>query len=125
MTSWTTEELAAIGAAEELDLQSRRADGTLRDPVTMWVVRHGDGLYVRAVKGRAGWYRGTRTAGDGRISSAGVARDVAFAAAAADAGLNDALDAVYRDKYRSYPPSYTDSVVNDLARSSTIRLDPR
>jgi hypothetical protein len=51
MTNWTPEELAAIGTTDELDLRSRRGDGSLRDPVTMWVVRHGDDLYVRAVKG--------------------------------------------------------------------------
>jgi hypothetical protein len=52
MTEWTTEELTKIGnAAEELQLASMRRDDTLRKPVTMWVVRHGDRLYVRSVKG--------------------------------------------------------------------------
>jgi hypothetical protein len=54
MTTWTTEELTKVGEADELSLQSLRGDGTPRDPVTMWVVRHGDDLYVRAVKGRDG-----------------------------------------------------------------------
>ncbi|MFB4262491.1 DUF2255 family protein [Nonomuraea sp. GTA35] len=44
MTEWTGDELAAIGDAEELGLASRRADGTLRRPVTMWVVRVGAGI---------------------------------------------------------------------------------
>jgi hypothetical protein len=51
MTAWTSDELTKIGAAEELQLASRRPDGTLRNPVTMWVVRHGDCLYVRSVNG--------------------------------------------------------------------------
>jgi hypothetical protein len=41
-----------IGRAEELEIASARRDGTLRQPVTIWVVRHGDDLYVRSVNGR-------------------------------------------------------------------------
>jgi len=125
MTNWTPEELDAIGTTDELDLRSRRGDGSLRDPVTMWVVRHGDDLYVRAVKGRDGWYRGTQSRHEGHISSAGVDKDVTFADADSDASLNDALDAGYRSKYRSYPIEYVEPVVNERARSSTIKLVPR
>jgi hypothetical protein len=44
MTEWTSDELSKIGAAEELQIESVRRDGTLRTPVTIWVVRHGDDL---------------------------------------------------------------------------------
>lgn len=61
MTQWNSAELEQIGAAEELDLESERGDGTLRAPVTMWVVRAGDHLYVRSVKGTTGpWYAARR-----------------------------------------------------------------
>src|SRR5829696_8630409 len=43
MSTWTSDELDRIGAAEELEIASVRRDGTLRNPVTIWVVRHGDG----------------------------------------------------------------------------------
>jgi hypothetical protein len=43
MTAWTSDELGKIAAAEELEIASVRRDGTLRNPVTIWVVRHGDG----------------------------------------------------------------------------------
>ena len=46
MSRWTSDELDKIGAAEELQIASVRRDGTLRKPVTIWVVRHGDDLYV-------------------------------------------------------------------------------
>jgi hypothetical protein len=125
MTNWTPTELTAIGKTDELNLRSRRTDGSLRDPVTMWVVRHRDDLYVRAVRGRDGWYRGTQSRHEGHISSGGVDKDVAFADADSDASLNDAIDAEYRSKYRSYPAEFVDPVVNDQARSSTIKLVPR
>jgi hypothetical protein len=125
MTNWTAEELTSIGEADELSLQSLRGDGTLRDPVIIWVVRHGDDLYVRAVKGRDGWYRGTRTRGAGHVRSAGIDKDVTFADADGDAGLNDALDSCYRAKYRAYAASIVDPVTNARARSSTTRLIPR
>ena len=38
-----------------------RPDGTQRDPVTIWVVRTGDDLYVRSYRGTGGaWYRNAR-----------------------------------------------------------------
>ena len=42
MTTWTNDELNKIGTAEELKIASLRADGTLRKPVIIWVVRFGD-----------------------------------------------------------------------------------
>lgn len=51
MGTWTSDELNDIGVADELELAPVRRDGTLRDPVTMWVVRHGDDVYVRSVNG--------------------------------------------------------------------------
>ena len=52
MSGWAQIELDAIDAAQELTLASARGDGTLRRPVTMWVVRIGEGVYVRSVNGR-------------------------------------------------------------------------
>ncbi len=42
-TRWTQDELAQVTAAEELQIASRRADGSLRPHVTIWVVRVDDG----------------------------------------------------------------------------------
>jgi hypothetical protein len=40
---------------------SRQRDGSLARPRTIWVVRHGDDLYVRSVNGRtSAWFRGTQ-----------------------------------------------------------------
>jgi hypothetical protein len=125
MANWTPHELSTVSGTDELELQSSRADGSLRDPVTIWVVRHDDDLYVRPVRGREGWFRGASTRCEGHISSGGVDRDVSLVEAGADAALNDAIDGEFRAKYRSYPVSFVDNVVTGQARSATIRLVPR
>ncbi|MFJ7075455.1 DUF2255 family protein [Streptomyces sp. NPDC098781] len=123
MTQWTSADLEKIGTAEELALESERADGTLRDPVTMWVVRTGDHLYVRSVKGSGGpWYRGARSRHQGRVRAGGVRQDVVFREA--DADVHAAVDAAYRAKYGRYT-SIVDAVLTDEARAATLRLDPR
>ncbi len=124
MSAWTADELDKIGAADELQLRSVRRDGTLRDPVTIWVVRVGDDLYVRAVKGRTGpWFRGTQTRREGRISAGGVEKDVTFADG--DPALNDQIDSAYRAKYRRYSARYVDPTVTPQARAATLKLVPR
>src|SRR3954453_12847605 len=124
MTTWTSEELDKIGGADELEIASLRRDGTLRKPVTIWVVRHGDGLYVRSGYGRdAAWFRGTQVRHEGHITASGVEKDVVFQDA--DHTLDDEIDAVYRSKYRRYGAQYINLVVSPEARSTTIKLVPR
>ena len=124
MTAWTSDELTKIGTAEELEVASLRCDDTLRKPVTIWVVRHGDDLYVRSMNGRtAAWFRGTQQRHEGRIWAGDVEKDVTFV----DVGdeVNDQVDAAYRAKYRRYAASIINSVVSPEARSATIKLVPR
>ena len=124
MTGWTSDELTKIEAADELEVASIRRDGTLRNPVTIWVVRLGDDLYVRSVNGRTGaWFRGTQVRNEGRIRAGGVEKDVTFVDA--DDGINDQIDDAYRSKYRRYAPSIVGSVLTPEARSATIKLVPR
>jgi hypothetical protein len=124
MTTWTSNELNKIGTAEELQIASLRQDGTLRKLVTIWVVRHGDDLYVRSVNGRSGsWFRGTQVRHEGHIQAGGIGKDVTFLDA--DPDINDQLDAAYRTKYRRYSDSVINSILTSEARSSTIKLVPR
>ncbi len=126
MTTWTTSELDRVGAAEELDLASMRKDGTLRNPVTMWVVRVGDDIYVRAYKGRSGpWFRGALTRHAGHISADGVQKDVSFVEVGEDAALNDQIDAAFRKKYGHYAAEYFDPMVTPQARTGSLRVMPR
>ncbi len=103
MSTWTTDELNQIGNAEELQIASLRSNGTLRKPVTIWVVRVGDDLYVRSVYGRSSaWFRGTQVRHEGHIWAGGVEKRVAIADEN-DPGINEQIDAEYLAKYRRYP----------------------
>ena len=124
MTAWTKDELPRGAGAEELQIASLRRDSTLRKPVTVWVVRDGDSLYVRSVKGpTAAWFRGTQERHEGRIRAGGFEKDVTFGDA--DHDVDDKVDAAYRAKYGRYAGSILNSVLTPQARSATIELVPR
>jgi hypothetical protein len=68
MTNWIPKDLERIGAANELQLASFKQDGTRRPPVTIWVVRIGDDVYVRAYCGRAtAWFQSLQRHPEGRV----------------------------------------------------------
>ena len=123
MAAWTSDELERIAKADELHIASRRRDGTLRDPVTVWVVRDGDDLYVRSVNGRTGaWFRGALQRHEGHIRAGGVNKDVAFVEPAID--VADRIDEAFRAKYRRYANSIVDTTLTSKARAATLRLVP-
>jgi hypothetical protein len=126
MTKWTSDELGKIGRAEELEIAPLRGDGTLRKPVTIWVVRLGDDIYVRSYKGRtaAAWFRGALVRHAGQIRAGGVDKDVTFVEEPAP-DINKQIDAAYRAKYRRYSASIISTVVSPEARAATIKLVPR
>jgi len=104
MTAWTNDELDRIGGVEELEIASARRDGTLRQPMTIWVVRHGDDLYVRSstdvhLPGSVGYECGTKaTPGRRRRQGRPLRRD---------------------------GRAYVDPMAGPDARAATIRLLPR
>jgi hypothetical protein len=124
MPGLSPDELERTGGTEELQLASRRADGTLRPYVTMWVVRVGDDLYIRSAYGPGNpWYRRAIASRAGRIRAGGVERDVTFGQA--DPGAHADIDAAYHAKYDSYGPRIVGSVVGPDAHRVTVRLTPR
>ena len=124
MTIWIRAELDRIGNAEELQIASLRRDGTLRVPVTIWVVRVGNDLYVRSVNGRtSNWFRGVETRHEGHIQAGGVDKDVTFVEET-DSEINDQIDAAYTTKYRRYG-SIAKSMTTPQVRAATIKLVPR
>jgi len=121
--AWGAEQLNRIGGAQELELASRRRDGSLRAFVTMWVVRVGGDVYVRSAYGAENpWYRRAKASGVGQIRAGGVERDVVFAPASA--GVMDAIDAAYHAKYDRYGRQIVSHVVGPDAHRFTIRLVP-
>jgi hypothetical protein len=125
MTGWTSEELDRIGTAQELEVAALRADGTLRQPVTIWVIREGDDLYVRSWRGRSGgWYRGVQERHRGHIRAGGVDKDVEFVAVDEEA-LNQRIDAAYRAKYGRYGSGYVGPMTSGETRTTTLHLEPR
>ena len=123
MNAWSSEELDRISAAEELDLASVRRDGTLRKPVTMWVVREGEDVYVRSVNGSgSSWFRGAQIRHEARISAGGVEKDVSLIETDE---VNDEVDAAYQSKYGRRYPTIVPSIVAPEARAATLKLVPR
>jgi hypothetical protein len=124
MTQWTSDEINKIAAVDELQIAAVRNDGTLRKPVTIWIVRVGDDLYVRSANGRtAAWFRGALLRHEGHIRAGGVEKDVSFEEIT-DSGLNDQIDAAYLAKYQRYQP-YVKPMVTPKVRAATIKLVPR
>ena len=126
--TWTSTELSVIDRADEIEVRTRRGDGTLRTPRIVWVVRNVDSFYVRSVNGAgAGWYRGVQSRHAGVLTAGRVRRNVTFVEAGDhvgdDNGLDDALDDAYRAKYGRWPGP-VEHITRRKARDTTLRLDP-
>jgi hypothetical protein len=124
MTTWSQDELDRLGGAEEVQITSRRDDGSLRPYVTIWIARVGSNLYIRSAHGPTNrWYRRACASGAERIRGAGLEREVTFGQPEPD--VHDALDAAYHAKYDRHGPAIVGTVVGDQAAAVTLRLLPR
>lgn len=123
--TWSESDLAALGAATELQVASRRGDGTLRTYITIWGVRVGDAVYVRSAYGSDNpWYRRARSAGRGAVRGGGVEHDVTFTAVDPADPVHAEIDTVYHRKYDRYGQDIVGTVVGAHATDVTLRLDP-
>ena len=86
---------------------------------TIWVVRHGDDLYVRSVNGPTARLvpRHPRSA-EGQVQAGSVTRDVTFVDV--DDALNDDVDTAYRTKYRRHAENTLNRVTRPQARAITM-----
>jgi hypothetical protein len=122
--AWSPAELQEIDAARELQIASRRADGTLRPWVPIWVVSTGGQVYVRTWYRRStGWFSHVLAAHRARIRVPGLEADVAVE----DAGegppeLRAAVSAAYGTKYGR--GGATAQMVSAEAIAATLRLTP-
>jgi hypothetical protein len=124
--TWSPDELARIGSAEELEIAVRRADGTLRRWVPIWVVCVGQQVYVRTWHRReTGWFGQVLLSCRARIRVPGVEADVAVADVGEGAAqLRAAIDAAYRTKYGRYGSSSVDAMVGAAAAAATLLIRP-
>jgi hypothetical protein len=106
-----------------VELATRRRDGSLRTPRTIWIVRVGDDrVFIRSTNGRgADWFRWAIATGLGQISTSGATFDVTFSAASDDDLY--AVDAAYRSKYGGYA-SIVDHLEGPGPRSATLEVIP-
>ena len=93
MAAWPREELRRIRDSDDLHVAPIREDGkTYGTPTWIWSVVVGDDLYVRAYNGtRSRWYQAALKQKAGRITAAGMTKDVTFEPMQ-DGGTNDRID---------------------------------
>jgi hypothetical protein len=101
---WRADELSTIDGSGEVDIATRRSDGTT-----------------------AAWYRGVQTCHEGELSAGRLQGGVAFVevgtSAGEGSGLDDAPDAAYRGKY-GRSSSAVARITADVSRATTLRVDP-
>jgi hypothetical protein len=122
--SWSGEQLDRISQSGELQIASRRTDGTLRKWVPIWVVCVDDAVYVRTWYRRTiGWFGHVLELPHARIRVPGLETDVLITDfGEGPPGLRSSVDAAYSTKYG---PSGHQSMVTADAAATTLRLDPQ
>lgn len=125
MTAWSKDELRRIAEADDLHISPLREDGvTYGTPTWIWSVALDDALYVRAYNGQESrWYRAALRQKAGRISAAGMTREVTFEPV--DGPINDRIDDAYRATYRDSPYLGPMIGARARARSATVKVMPR
>jgi hypothetical protein len=123
MNTWSNEELANIAIADDLHISPFREDGvTYGTPTWIWSIVVDDSVYVRAYYGQnSSWYQAAVRQKAGRITVAGMKKEVTFEAINGEMG--DTIDNAYRAKYNGSP--YLNSMISNRARSATIKVVPR
>ena len=126
-TGWSSEQLERIGSADELQIATRRADGTLRRWVPIWVVCVGDQVYVRTWYRRDnGWFGHVLGSRRARIRVPGLEVDVGVEDVGSDkedrAELRANVDAAYHAKYARHGGPSVDGMTTDTAAATTLRL---
>jgi hypothetical protein len=120
---WSDHDLRKIGSNDDLHVSPFRSDGkTYGTPTWIWSVVINRALYARAYNGRqSGWHEAAITQKAGRITSAGLTKDVVFETVSGT--INDRIDEAYRSKYRTSP--YLEAMIGERARSATVKILPR
>jgi hypothetical protein len=121
---WSPDDLARIGDAEELEIAAKRADGTLRRWLPIWVVCFENQVYVRTWHRRdTGWFGHVLESHRARIRVPGLEADVSVEDVGEGAAeLRAGIDAAYRAKYERYGHASVDPMLSPEAAAATLRL---
>lgn len=124
MTAWKKDELRRIAETDDLHVAPLREDGkTYGTPTWIWSVMVGEGLYVRAYNGqKSRWYQAAVRQKAGRITAAGLAKEIRFEPVDDD-DLGEQIDEAYRKKYDG--SSYLEPMIGKRARAATMKIVPR
>ena len=123
MSAWSRDELRKIGDTDDLHISPFREDGrTFGKPTWIWSVVVDDSVYVRAYNGKSSrWYQAAMRQKAGRITVAGMTKDVAFEPI--DGAIDDRVDEAYRARYQSSP--YLAPMIGSRARAATVKVVPK
>jgi len=123
VSSWSQDEIRRIADTDDLHVSPFREDGrTYGTPTWIWSVVVDGSLYVRAYNGAASqWYQSAVRQKAGRITAAGMTKEVAFAPV--EGPVNEQIDAAYRAKYGDSP--YLVPMISAVARAATVMVTPR
>ncbi|HWG19622.1 MAG TPA: DUF2255 family protein [Terracidiphilus sp.] len=122
MTASWKQDLRKIAGADDLHVAPFREDGrTYGTPTWIWCVAGDDVLYARAYNGQESrWYQAAMRQKGGRITAAGITREVSFEPV--EGPVNDRIDEAYRARYAGIP--YLPPMIGARARSATVRIVP-
>jgi len=123
MKAWQNDEMRKIAETDDLHISPFRKDGkTYGTPTWIWSVVVDGSLYVRAYNGQnSRWYQAAMQQKAGRITAAGMTKEVSFQPA--NGAANERIDDAYRTKYKGSP--YLKPMIGTRARSTTIKVMPR
>lgn len=122
MAGWSKNELAKIAQADDLRISPFREDGvTYGTPTWIWSVVVDEQLYARAYNGRQSrWYQAATKQKRGRISIAGLTKEVEFEIA--NQTVNGRIDEAYSAKYQGSP--YLTPMIGAQASAATVKITP-
>jgi hypothetical protein len=123
MSTWPKNELGKIAGTDDLHISPLREDGkTHGTPTWIWSVIVDEALYVRAYNGqKSRWYQAALRQKTGRITAAGITKDVAFEPV--DGAILERIDNAYKAKYKG--SDYLGAMIAARARSATVNVVPR
>ena len=123
MSTWPKDELNKIAGTDDLHISPFRDDGkTYGTPTWIWSVVVDGALYVRAYNGhKSQWYQAALRQKAGRISAAGITKDVSFEPV--EGVILESIDNAYKAKYES--SEYLGAMIGTRAGAATVNIVPR